>query len=213
MARPAQAGVLIFSLAFAMSGAAAAATNEVLTNAVDVLSLSPAQAARKTPVLITGVVTLAIPSWGGLFFVQDSTAGVFVNSSGAPPVLGDVVQISGISHAGGYAPDIMSAKWKKLGTAPLPEARRISGERLASGAEDGQRVEVSGIVRWARPTDKTELQLEVAAGDYHFQAFAAMGSNVLTGGSDGSPERHSRGHLQQNESAHRVGLAVGAARD
>ena len=44
--------------------------------------------------------------------------------------------------------------WEKVGDAPLPEARRISAERLMSGSEDSQRVAVSGIVRTAaaRPT-------------------------------------------------------------
>jgi signal transduction histidine kinase len=178
MVRPAQTGVLICSMAFALPGTAAVATNEVLTSADGILSLSIAQARQKIPVCITGVVTLCEGNWGGLFFVQDSTAGVFVNNTRDPrPVPGDVVQVAGVSHAGGYARDIISPKWKKLGTAPLPEARRVTGERLMTGVEDGQRVEVSGRVRWARLLGKTELEMQLAAGDYRFRAFAPAGTN------------------------------------
>src|SRR5262249_59539634 len=118
MLRCAHSGGLIFAVALAVAQTSIAATDEVLTNAADILALSAAQAARKLPVSITGVVTLCEPTWGGLFFVQDSTAGVFVNNNKDPrPAPGDVVHVSGLSHAGGYAPDIVSPTWKKLGTA------------------------------------------------------------------------------------------------
>jgi hypothetical protein len=72
----------------------AAATDHVLTNAIQILSLSPGRAAKAMPVLITGVVTAVQPSWGGRFFIQDSTCGVFVDStSEPPPAIGDFVQI------------------------------------------------------------------------------------------------------------------------
>jgi len=179
MLRAAQAGILVFSVAFAIPRTCPAATNEALTNAADILSLSVAQARQKIPICLTGVVTLCEGTWGGLFFVQDSTAGVFVNNTTDPrPVPGDVVQVTGVSHAGGYARDIMSPKWKKLGTAPLPEARRVTGERLMTGVEDGQRVEVSGMVRWARLLGNTEIEMQMAAGDYRFRAFAPASTNV-----------------------------------
>ena len=66
------------------------------------------------------------------------------------PVPGDVVEVSGESFPGAYAPTIKNARWKKLGTAPLPEAKPVSIERLMSGTEDSQRVEISGIVRTAQ---------------------------------------------------------------
>src|SRR5215510_7856224 len=136
MLRPAQAGFWIFSIALAIPGTCSAATNEVLTNAAELLSLPGERAAQRIPVSITGVVTLAEPTWGGLFFVQDSTGGTFVNYHNPPPALGDLVQVDGVSHEGGFAPDIYEPKWKKLGTAPLPEPRPVPVERLMSGAED-----------------------------------------------------------------------------
>ena len=97
---------------------------------------------------LIGVVTSAEPSWGGRFFVQDSTGGVFVeNISDHQPQPGDVVQVSGVSHPGAFAPIITKPRWEKIGVAPLPPARDVRIEQLMAGVEDGQRVEVTGVVR------------------------------------------------------------------
>src|SRR6266496_6379620 len=175
--RSAQAGVLVFAMALAIPAISGAATNQVLTNVAAIMSLTHEQATQSIVISITGVVTLAEPTWGGLFFVQDSTGGVFVNNTNTRPAVGDVVQVTGISHAGGFAPDIISPKWKKLATAPLPEPKPVSVERLMSGAEDGNRVEASGIVRFARADGKLIL-LEVAAGGYRFRAHPRGSTNL-----------------------------------
>ena len=175
--RFAQAGLLIFSMAVAIRGLAEIDTNEVLSTAAQLSALSGEQASQRIPVSITGVVTLAESTWGGLFFVQDSTGGVFVNYHDSPPTLGDLVQVDGVSHEGGFAPDIFKPKWKKLGTAPLPEARPVSVERLVSGTEDGRRVEVSGVVRSVRVQGK-QLILQLAQGGYRFRAYARVSGNV-----------------------------------
>jgi signal transduction histidine kinase len=155
--------------------------NEVLTTATEILSLTSEQAARRISVSVTGVVTVAEPNWRGKFFVQDPTGGVFVNSTNDPqPVPGDLVQVSGVSHPGSYAPDIESPHWQKLGTAPLPEARPVTVEQLMSGAEDGQRVEVPCVVRSAQPSQvvKTRLVLELASSGYRFRAFPPLSINL-----------------------------------
>src|SRR5207249_2224173 len=128
-----------------------AQSREILTNASDVLALTAKEASSGIPISVKGVVTAAETNWNGRFFVQDSSGGVFVeNKSRQQPVTGDVVEVSGISHPGGYAPIISKPHWKKLGTAPLPYAKPVTIERLMSGTEDSQRVEISGIVRAAQ---------------------------------------------------------------
>jgi len=153
--------------------ASAQQTSQLLTNTSDVLSLSIKQATRHIPVLVTGVVTAAEPQWKGQFFVQDLTGGVFVeNTRGRPPEPGDRIEISGVSHPGAFAPIIGQPSWKKLGTAPLPEAIPVPIEQLMSGSEDSQRVEISGIVRAAQITDtKSNLDLDIASAGYRFHAF------------------------------------------
>ena len=150
---------------------AMADANKALTNAADVLALSADESALDIPIVIKGVVTVAETNWDGQFFVQDSSGGVFVeNVRGRQPVPGDLVEVSGISHPGGYAPIIAKPHWTKVGTAPLPEAKRVTIEQLMSGAEDGQRVEISGIVRTAQWSGSC-IGIELASGGYRLRAF------------------------------------------
>ncbi|HWC61122.1 MAG TPA: hypothetical protein VHC44_15610, partial [Verrucomicrobiae bacterium] len=134
----------------------------LLTNAADVLSLPAEQARKKIPVHVRGVVTAAEPGWGGQFFIQDETSGVFVeNRSDQYPKPGDLVEVNGISRAGSFAPIISKPTWTVLGTAPLPKGKPVSLDQLVFGFEDGQRVEIRGIVR-AVSVLTTALDIEVA---------------------------------------------------
>jgi len=151
---------------------------ELLTNAAQVLSLSAERAAQRIPVQVKGVITAAEASWGGKFFIQDETSGVFVgNPSIGRPEPGDVVEVTGFTHPGAYAPTITSAKWKKIGTAPLPAPRKVPIEQIMSGVEDGQRVEVVGIVRAVTPA-KTNSDVVVASGGYRLHAFPKTPTDI-----------------------------------
>lgn len=144
---------------------------EVITNASDIISLSAKDALTGLPVLITGVVTATESNWVGRFFVQDASGGVFVDNVNHPgPAVGDLVRVTGVSHPGGYAPVISKPHWEKIGTAPLPEARPVTIERLMSGTEDSQRVEFSGIVRAAQISG-SETEIEVTSGGYRLRAY------------------------------------------
>ena len=152
------------------------ATDTVLTTAVQILALTSARASELIPVLVTGVVTGAQSNWGGRFFLQDSTCGVFVNSSNTPPAVGDVVQVKGVTSPGGFAPDINSISWKKMGQAPLPEAKPVSIEQFLSGSEDGERIEISGVVTMTQVV-KTWLEIELKSGGERAQAFIPLPAN------------------------------------
>jgi len=91
MLRSISTGVWIF-LAFAIPGISAAETNKVLTTAAEILSPIVVPPGQNIPVLVTGVVTVAEVHWHGMFFVQDSTGGVFVNATNPPPAVGDFGQ-------------------------------------------------------------------------------------------------------------------------
>jgi signal transduction histidine kinase len=158
--------------------ARAADPGVTLTNASDVLALSAAEAGSRIPVLLKGVVTVAETNWAGRFFMQDPSGGVFVaNISDQQPQVGDVVEVSGVSHPGGYAPCVSDTRWKKVGAAPLPEAKPVSIEQIMSGTEDSQRVEISGIVRSAS-VGTYRLGLELASGGCRLQAFSAIPPNL-----------------------------------
>ena len=122
------------------------------------------------------MVTAAQPDaeWSGRFFIQDATAGVFVENISTnkinpnQPKPGDLVEVTGISHPGGFAPIITQPRWRKLGTAPLPEAKRVPVEQLMAGFEDSQRVEISGVVRAFRPKGIVTI-FEIASGGYRVE--------------------------------------------
>jgi len=154
------------------------ATAQLLTNAAQVLSLSAERARQKIPVSVKGIVTAAEPTWNSKFFLQDETSGVFVgNSSSGRPQPGDVVEVTGVTYPGAYAPTITSAKWKKVGTAPLPEPRRVPIEQIMSGVEDGQRVEVVGVVRAVTPA-KTNSDVVILSGGYRLHAFPKTPTDI-----------------------------------
>jgi len=147
---------------------------EVLTNAVDVISLSAEQASQSLKVFVTGVVTAADPALNGRFFFQDASGGVFVdNANGRRPEPGELVEVSGITYVGAYAPTITAPRVRKLGVGPLPPAKPVSVEQLMSGAEDSQRIEISGVVRDAR-TDGSRLAIDLLAGGYPFRAYVVV---------------------------------------
>jgi len=178
----------------------AAQAGDTLTNASAVLALSADEASSGRPVSVVGVVTAAEPSWTGRFFVQDPSGGIFVQLiTNRQPVPGDIVQVEGVSSKGKYAPVISRPHWVKLGTAPQPKAKPVSAERLMSGAEDSQRVEVSGIVRTAEPSGG-RIGLQIASGGYRFRAFfppspdvdpqSLVGARVLVRGTAGATFNH-----------------------
>lgn len=196
---------VLYALLNAEQMVSAEPSSEFLTNASDVLSLSAEQASDGIKISIKGVVTVAEPNWGGRFFVQDSSGGVFVeNISNMQPSPGDVIIVSGISYPGGYAPIISQPHWEKVGTAQLPAPKVVTIEQLMSGAEDGQRIEISGIVRNAQTTRDGQLDIELSSGGYRIHVYepippgidpqSLVGANVQVRGtaavSFNAPLRH-----------------------
>jgi len=133
----------------------------ILTTAHAAHSLSLEEAARKHPVHLRAVVTyydpfidLRRPS----FFVHDATGGIFVALSRVPPVplkAGQVVEIEGVSGAGDFAPIVDAAEARVVGEASVPSsAPKVTLTDMLSGADDGQWVEVEGVVHSVRMTEK-----------------------------------------------------------
>ena len=87
------------------------------------------------------------------------------------------MDVSGVSFPGGYAPCVNKPHWKKLGTAPLPIAKPVPIDRLMSGAEDSQRIEISGIVRVAS-TNGDRLRIELVSRGFRLHAFSPIPPNI-----------------------------------
>jgi signal transduction histidine kinase len=119
-----------------------------LTHTSQVRHLSPEQAAMGYPVRIRGVITMDAPAPD--FFVQDATAGIYVEGSLAPEYshrLGQLVEVEGVTGPGKFAPVIREKRLHVLGKGVLPQAHLFSFSELADGQQDSQWVRVRGIVR------------------------------------------------------------------
>jgi signal transduction histidine kinase len=115
----------------------------VLTRVEQIRELSVAEAAREHPVRLRAVVTFYNPP---LLFVQDESAGIFVRSVTPQDVRwGQLVDLTGVTGPGQFAPIIDRPRLRAVGTATLPPARRVDIERLFTGAMDSQWVEVDGL--------------------------------------------------------------------
>ena len=133
----------------------------VLTRVSDIRSLSRAEAAKKLPVRVKGVVVWQYLYEGSGFIVNDGEQGIYVGSNiignqkeaysedvpWADFGPGALVEVEGYTDPGGYAPIIRPTRFRQIGTGPLPEPRRVRLERLISGVEDCQSVEVEGVVQ------------------------------------------------------------------
>jgi len=160
--------------------AKAGATLPVLTQISEIRQLTPDQAARGYPVRIRAVVTYYSPTGPNFLgrdtymssdtpdlFVQDRTAGIWVNlPKDAPPLkAGQLVEMEGVTEVPDFAPQIGKPRYRVIGDAPLPPAKRPSLERMLSTAEDSQWVETQGIVRQAKLMEgMLTLDVAVAGG-------------------------------------------------
>lgn len=153
------------------AGKAAPRPLRTLTTTREAHSLSSAEAARGYPIHLRVVVTYFDPKVGetrtGLF-VYDSTGSIFVdlprgifNSLPA----GSLIDLRGVSSPGEFAPIVSKPQIKIIGFAGLPpNPHRPTYARLLSGAEDGQWVEVEGVVH-SILEDARHVNLQLAMAD------------------------------------------------
>ncbi len=135
-----------------------------------VRKLVPEQARLGLPVRTRGVITYYDTNWQ-VCFVQDQTAGLYVNLDGHPLDIaqGDKVELEGITGPGDYAPVIDRPTFKRLGTAAPPPAKLFTVEELSSGRYDSQWLEARGIVR-SVTTDESHLFLQLSGKSDNFRA-------------------------------------------
>lgn len=124
-----------------------------LTTAHEAHSLTPKEAAQHRPVHLRAVVTYYDPyidARHGALFVHDATGSIFVRVPLRPilPIsAGTVVDVTGVSGPGDYAPIVQEGRIKVVGQGQVPQsAPQVSMAQLSSGEKDGQWVEVEGVV-------------------------------------------------------------------
>jgi signal transduction histidine kinase len=134
-----------------------------LTHVGQIRSLSPEQASLGYPVLVRGVITMDAPAPD--FFVQDATAGIYVEGSVSakfPHLLSQVVEVEGVTGPGKFAPVIREMKLRVLGQGALPKPQLVPFSELANGQHDSQWAQVRGIVRSAAVDRSSWQELTLA---------------------------------------------------
>lgn len=146
---------LLLHLATLTISAAADETPAPLTRVAEIRMLSREAAAKALPVKISGVSL-----WTGLSAVVlddgEQSIRVSIQPAKGPGSVdfqaedyqpGSHLEIEGVTDPGGYAPVVIPSAIRRIGTLPLREARKVTIDRLLSGSEDGQRVEIEGVVQ------------------------------------------------------------------
>jgi signal transduction histidine kinase len=152
---------LVCLIAAISADALAADLAAPLTRVQEIRRLSRADASRQVPVRFKGVVIWQDTDRKPSIFVHDGHASIWVDRAtahrrnlwqgGDPPSadtqVGAMVEVEGISDPGGYAPCVVPTKIRRMGDGPLPEPKVAPLERLLSGSEDGQFVQVEGVIQ------------------------------------------------------------------
>jgi len=148
-------------------------TNQELHTVAEVRNLTATEAQEHRTVRLRGVVTFFDE---GLFsrFIQDETSGVYLYESALPvPLLpGQEVEVEGTTSSGEYAPIVVPKEIRVVGQGPLPEPRRVGYEEMASGQEDSQFVEITGVVRSVELQTNQYYLIEIATGGGRLSVYA-----------------------------------------
>jgi signal transduction histidine kinase len=167
-----------------------ALASEPLTRIGDVRLMSRETTGRGLPVHVRGVVTwrngrdnLTVQDdSGGIWieFVEARARGVWRGDNAVldKAVEGMEVEIEGRIDPGGYAPMILASALRILGAKPLPPAASMVASRFFSGADDCQRIEVSGVVQRFYPQgDWVILVLDANPGRFTSQVSRAVAAD------------------------------------
>lgn len=123
----------------------------------DIRRLPRDQADSALPVKLHGT---CIYTANGEFFLHDGSHGIWVSSltarsrglladdSGLANLkAGDILQVEGVTDPGNYASQILPSAVRRIGSGTMPTPVRISAEQLVAGSEDGQYVELEGVIQ------------------------------------------------------------------
>ncbi|MCX6954667.1 MAG: sensor histidine kinase [Verrucomicrobia bacterium] len=156
--------VSFLSLLLACLASFASAEERVLTKAIEVRSLSPAEAASGIPVRLRGIVVFIEGS--SAIFLQDETSTTFfrMRARAAPPAVGDEIELTSKTRMGLYLPGLDDTTYRLLGHRDLPPGIPAQFDDLYFGRYHYQRVTVEGIVRSVQPLDAKKSVLRLAMG-------------------------------------------------
>ena len=113
------------------------------------------------------------------FLASDGTGDLFVKSSALLPV-GSVVSLQGTTDYEDRAPFVRDARVIPLGqsVAPVPP-RAVSAKAIVEGAEENQRVEVTGRVQSMTHLDDSDAGLDLIAEGHNIRLRVLSDQNAL----------------------------------
>ena len=169
----------------ALSGSCAFAQLRLpITTARQAHHLTIDQARHGYPVRLHAVVTYYdtfIDNRFAAVFVRDSTESIFVSAPLVPllPIRpGSIVDLEAVTSPGEFAPMLEFRKLTVVGHTSLPhDGKPISFPRLRSGADDGQWVEIEGVVR-SFTLSRGNVSLELTLRDGNIRAIAVKQDGV-----------------------------------
>jgi diguanylate cyclase (GGDEF)-like protein len=142
----------------------------LLTTTRQAHTLTYEQASRAYPVHFRGVVTFYdfYQEGNPALFIADATGSIFVKLPHGPILplhAGSVVEVSGVTDPGGFAPIIVKPEIRIAGgTEPLPSPLRVTLPDLVTGTLDGQWIAIEGLVHSVE-TDGMHVLLTLATDD------------------------------------------------
>jgi signal transduction histidine kinase len=146
----------------------------LLTNLPAIRRLTTEEAALGFSVRVRGLVTWGHEGWNS-FFLQDGDTAFYVDSDRPSSKMiaqpGDLVEVSGITTPGRFAPTIRSKEVKIVGQAALPEPEAVTYSQLVTGRKNCRWVELRGVVRSGMTNAKRPHQLVLALGDGRLRTF------------------------------------------
>ena len=141
----------------------------IIRHLSNVRTMTPAAAAEALPVRVKAVVIYYSASMRNLF-VQDESAGIYIDLLAMPFEFeaGDLLEITGVTDEGNFAPQLIPSGFKKLGSgAGYPGPLDLTLDQALTGSYDSQWVRMSGIVRSIAPEFDVS-QLTLASQDRQF---------------------------------------------
>jgi signal transduction histidine kinase len=133
----------------------------VLTAIKDIRALSQNDGERGYPVRIRATVTHFDENLQTTLIVHDGAFGQFIQ----PPPLdkiksvgdwmdlkaGDLIEIDGYTVHGGFAPDVMPTRIRKIGRGTMPVPKSLAFSQMLTGRYDCDYVEIVGVIQRTWP--------------------------------------------------------------
>jgi signal transduction histidine kinase len=117
-----------------------------ITHISEISRMRPDEASQNFPVRFIGIVTYADPDWHNCF-VQNPGGAIYVELNQKDVQAGELVEVTGQTSPGGFAPEVINSSLRKLASTNLPAPVKADLEDLANGHLDSHWVQLEGVVR------------------------------------------------------------------